>query len=82
MNPVLKAGRLGARLLKIAVTNPARLSHIFGVAMYASDDVVDRAHDLLRLRPAAVTDLLPPEGPPLRIELALFPPTNASISVL
>jgi predicted O-methyltransferase YrrM len=82
MNSVLKASRFGARLLKIAATNPARLSHVFGVATYACDEVVDRAHDLLRFRHVSVADLLPAEGPPLKIELALFPRTHASISVL
>ncbi len=82
MNSVRNAGRLGYRLLQIAVTNPRRLAHVLGAALWASDEVASRAHDLLRLQPLNVDDLLPPEGPPLRIELALFPRTHASISVL
>lgn len=82
MSSISKAAQLGGRLLKIALTNPARLSHIFGVALYATDDVADRAHDLLRFRHVDVADLLPPEGPPQKIELALFPRTHASVSVL
>src|SRR5882672_4232790 len=82
MSSLSKAAQLGGRLLKIAATNPSRLAHVFGAALYASGEVADRAHDLLRFRQVAVTDLLPADGPPLKIELALFPPTYASISVL
>lgn len=82
MSSISKAAQLGGRLLQIVATNPARLPHVLGAALWASDEVASRAHDLLRLKLLNVDDLLPAEGPPLRIELALFPPTFASISVL
>ena len=82
MSSISKAAQLGGRLLKIAATNPSRLSHVLGTALWACEDVADRRHDLLRFRHVSVTDLLPADGPPLKIELALFPPTHASISVL
>jgi predicted O-methyltransferase YrrM len=82
MSSISKAAQLGGRLLKIAATNPARLSHVLGTALWACEEVADRAHDLLRFRQVTVADLLPPEGPPLRIELALFPKTHASVSPL
>ena len=82
MNSLLKAGLLSFRLLKIAATNPRRLSHVLGTALLASDAVIDRSRDLLRLQRVNVNDLLPPVGEPLRVELALFPKTYASVSVL
>ena len=79
---LLKAGRLAQRLLKITFTNPARLSHVFGIALHTCDQVADHAHDLLRFRHADVADLLPAEGKPQNIELSVFPRTHASISLL
>lgn len=82
MNSLRKLVRLGSRLLTVTVSNPKRLSHILGTALAASDQVVCRDRDLLRLPQATVTDLLPESGGPLRVQLALFPKTYASISVL
>jgi len=82
MNSAQKVLHLGKQMLKIAMTNPSRLSHVFGTALVAADEVAERRHDLLRFRPATVNDLLPAGTSPLRIELELFPKTHASISVL
>ena len=82
MNSVGKAAQLFGRLLKLAVTNPARLSHVLGTALNASEEVLHRERDLLRFPGMAIDDLLPSDGPPLKIELALFPKTHASISPL
>ena len=82
MNPFHKTVHLGFRLVKIAVSNPRRLSHILGTALSASDAVADRSMDLLRLPRVEVADLLPEAGNPLKVELALFPKTYASVSVL
>ena len=82
MNSFGKAARLSSRLLQFAATNPARLSHVLGTALAASDEVADHAHDLMRFPHVDVSDLLPANGPPLKVELALFPKTHASISVL
>jgi hypothetical protein len=82
MNALRKTVRLGIRLLKIGVCNPARLSHILGTALSASDDVIDRSCDLLRLQKVDVNDLLPDTKDPLRVELAIFPKAYASGSVL
>jgi predicted O-methyltransferase YrrM len=77
-----KALRLGFRLLKIGACNPARLSHVLGTALSASDDVVDRSCDLLRLPIVEVNDLLPAAGDPWEIKMLMFPQTHASISLL
>ena len=82
MSLISKAARLTTRLLRIAATNPSRLSHVCGTALAASDDVVDWKHDLLRFRSVTVDDLLPANGQPLKVELALFPRSHASVSVL
>jgi len=82
MSSIRKAARLGFRLAKIGVCNPQRLSHVLGTALSASDEVIDRSRDLLRLQRVDVNDLLPEAGEPLRVELALFPKTYASVSVL
>jgi predicted O-methyltransferase YrrM len=82
MNSAQKVLRLGKQLLKIAFTNPARLSHVFGTGLAAADEVATRDLDLLRFHHASVNDLLPSGEEPLRVELALFPKSHASISVL
>jgi len=82
MSSARKALQLGARLLKIAAVNPTRLRIVLGTALSATDAVIDPACDLSRLAQVTVNDLLPPEGPPLRVNLALFPKTHASVSVL
>ncbi|MEJ0088403.1 MAG: class I SAM-dependent methyltransferase [Limisphaerales bacterium] len=82
MNLFQKAGRLGSRLLKIAATNPRRLSHVFGTALSASDDVVNPSCDLLQLPSVDVNDLLPAAGDLWEIRMLMFPKTHASISLL
>jgi hypothetical protein len=82
MSSVRKALQLGGRLMKIAVGNPTRLRVVLGTALSATDAVIDPACDLSRLAYVTVDDLLPVQGPPLRINLALFPKTHASVSVL
>jgi predicted O-methyltransferase YrrM len=82
MNSLQKAGRLSCRLLKIAATNPRRLSHVLGTALSASDDVVDESCDLLRLPHVNVNDLLPAVGDLWEIRMLMFPKTHASISLL
>lgn len=82
MNSFGKAAQLGARLVKIAATNPRRLSHVLGTALSASDDVVDKSCDLLRLPIVDVNDLLPAAGDPWEIKMLMFPKTHASISLL
>src|SRR5690242_20484265 len=82
MSSVQKAARLGSHLLRIALRNPARIPHVLGNALWASEEVVDPTCDLLRLRQVSVNDLLPPDGPPLKMEFAAFPETHASVSLL
>jgi len=82
MNFIEKTVRLGWQVLKIALLNPARLSHVFGTALAASEEVADRDTDLLRFPCATVEDLVPENGDPIRAVLALFPKTNASISMV
>jgi predicted O-methyltransferase YrrM len=82
MNSIQNAGRLGFHLIKIAATNPRRLHHVLGAALSASDDVVDKSCDLLRLPHVDVNDLLPAAGDPWEIKMAMFPKTHASISLL
>lgn len=82
MNSLGKTARLGARLIKIAITNPRRLSHVFGTALSASNDVVDRSCDLLRLPAVEINDLLPATGDLWEIKMLMFPKTHASISLL
>jgi predicted O-methyltransferase YrrM len=79
MNPVGKSLRLGLRLVKVAFTNPRRLSHVLGSALAASEDVADRSLDLLRLPLVTVEDLVPREGVEIAT-LALFAEGRASIS--
>ncbi len=73
---------LSSNLLKIAVRNPKRLSHVLGTALHATTEVVDPNFDLLRARQTDVNELLPESGDPWRVHLALFPKTYASVSVL
>ncbi len=82
MNSLRKAARLGCRLLTIAVQNPKRLSHVLGSALVASDDVADRSCDLLQIPEVEVNQLLPPPGDPWRVQLAFFPKSFASVSVI
>lgn len=82
MSSISKAVQLASRLAKIGVCNPQRLSYVLGTALSASDAVVDRSLDLLRLPRVDVNELLPEAGEPLKVELALFPKTYASVSVL
>ena len=77
-----KAAKLGWRLLKITALQPSRLSHVLGTALWASEEVAHHDRDLTRFPVTTVDDLLPVTGPPLKIELALFPKTHASISPL
>jgi predicted O-methyltransferase YrrM len=82
MNSFGKAAKLGVRLVKIAATNPRRLSHVIGTALSVSDDVVDKSCDLLRLPIVDVNDLPPPVGDLWEIKMLMFPKTHASISIL
>lgn len=82
MNSFQKALSLGFRLVKIGVGNPRRLSHVLGTALYATDEVIDRSRDLLRIPSTDINDLLPAAGNPGEIKLAIFPKTYASISFL
>jgi predicted O-methyltransferase YrrM len=74
--------RLCQRLVRIAVFNPARLSHVFGNALHSAAEVVDKDTDLMRFPVVQVEDLLPESGREIRATLALFPKVNASISLL
>lgn len=82
MSFVSKSLRLFTRTLKIAAVNPSRLPHIFGTALNACDQVADHATDLLRFRSVLPESLLPTEGAPGRMQLAVFPRTHASVSIL
>ena len=82
MSSISKAVRLGSHLLKIAATNPARLSHVFGTALEASEGVANHATDLLRFPTVSPEDLLPESGELATLSLGLFPKTHASLSVL
>ena len=82
MNSLRKAAQLGFRLAKISVFNPQRLSYVLGTALSASDLVIDRSRDLLRMQKVDINDLLHEAADPLRVELALFSKTYASVSVL
>jgi len=82
MNLLQKGAQLGFRLLKIGATRPRRLSHIFGTALAATDDVVDPSCDLLRLPSMDINDLLPAGGDLWEIKMLMFPKSHASISLL
>ena len=82
MSSISKTARLSTRLLKIAATNPSRLSHVFGTALEASESVANHSTDLLRFPAVSPEDLLPESGELATISLALFAKTNASLSVL
>ena len=82
MSLVSKSLQLIGRTLKIAATNPSRLSHVFGNALNACDQVADRSTDLLRFRPVSPESLLPAGGEPGRMQLAVFPQSHASVSIL
>jgi predicted O-methyltransferase YrrM len=79
MNSFQKAGRLGVRLLKVAVTRPRRLRHVLGATMAAVSEVADPSCDLLAVPRVGIKDILPANGGPWKIEVALFPKTYASI---
>jgi predicted O-methyltransferase YrrM len=82
MSSLGKGARLLARLAKISVANPRRLSHVLGTALAASDEVANPACDLLKLPLVEVNDLLPPSGEIWDIRMSMFPKTHASISQL
>lgn len=82
MNSVRKVVRLGGQLLKVAVGNPKRLSHVLGSTLAACEEVSDPACDLKRFPMVSVEDLLPEKGTDQRATLALIPKSNASISLL
>src|SRR5688572_11497944 len=82
MNAVQKLLTLVTRLVRIALFNPQRLSYIFGNALATTVEVVDKSVDVHRVPAVTVEDLLPPSGDPLRATLALFPQSNASVSIL
>lgn len=82
MDALKKLVLLVVRLLRIAVTNPSRLSHVLGNALSSTREVMDRRYDLLRLRREPIEALLPPEGESWRLTLAMLPRSNASISTL
>ena len=82
MNSLQKALLLGARLVKIGLLNPARLSHVLGSGLAASTEVADRSLDLLRVPQVFVEDLLPEKHGGARVVLELFPKTSCSVSVL
>ncbi len=82
MSQFQKAFKLGGRLLKIGISHPARLSHVLGTALSASDDVADKSCDLLGLPAVDVNDLLPTAGDLWEIRMAMFPKSHASISLL
>ena len=82
MNSLRKAARLGCRLLTVAASKPKRLSHILGSALAATEDVIHPDCDLLKIPQVNVADLLPESGDPWCLNLAFFPRTFASVSVL
>ncbi len=82
MTSISKLLRLFGRTLKIAATNPTRLSHVFGSALQACDEVADRSLDLQRFNYVAPESLLPKLGEPGRMQLAIFPQSHASVSIL
>lgn len=81
MNHCSKALSLVLNLGRLAARQPRRLSHVFGTALAASEEVVGNDRDLLLLPGIAVEDLHPAKEP-LRISLEIFPRTVASISPL
>lgn len=81
MKTLQKTSQLFSHLLKIAVLNPSRLSHVLGTALSVSNDVVDRSRDLLRIPAVTVNDILPKEKE-MDARLVVFPKTYASVSVL
>ena len=82
MNSLQKSARLGFRLVKIAATNPRRLSHVPGIALSASDNVVDNACDLVRLPTVEINDLLPAAGTLWEVKMLMFPKSHATVSLL
>ena len=82
MNAVSKLALLLVRLGRIALTNPQRLSHVLGSTLVVSEEVVDKSLDIRRLPEVQAEDLLPDTAGPTHATLALFPKSNASVSVL
>lgn len=83
MQFVRKSSLLAGRLIKLGLTNPARLSHVFGSALAASEEVKGRDVDLLRIPAVPLEDLLPNDGTTeFRITVALFPKAHAAVSPL
>src|SRR6266699_3344376 len=82
MKSLLKLGQLSWRLLNILYRNPSRISHVLGVALSASEAVAHRRLDLLRFRRVSPDELLSESSLNQRAALALFPKTQASLSVL
>ena len=81
MQFIRKSFCLGGRLIKLGLTNPARLSHVFGAGLHASEEVRSRDLDLLRIPMVTVDDLLPGDSE-FRAVIALFPKAHAAVSPL
>jgi predicted O-methyltransferase YrrM len=82
MSSIRKAVRLSWNVLKTLVTNPTGLRFVSGMALWASEQVVDRKCDISKLNGVSIQDLLPEAGPPLKIEFAVFPKTRSSIALI
>ncbi len=82
MGAVKKLLLLAGRLLRIALYSPRNLTHVLGQALSASADVANPRANLLRFPRKTVEDLLPEEGESWRLNLAMMPRSNASVSTL
>lgn len=82
MNSLRKLLLLCGRLARILIHNPQRILHVMGTALVATEDVLSKDCDLIRIPAVAVEDLLPESETDARATLALIPKTSASISVL
>ena len=82
MNSVGKTFRLATRAAKLLFTRPARLTHLMGCALHATDEVVDHTTDLLRLEHVLPEDLLPEDQSLPIVALVLFSKNHASLSLL
>jgi predicted O-methyltransferase YrrM len=82
MSLISKSLQLICRTIKIAATNPSRLSHVYGSALHACEQVADHSTDLLRFRSVSPESLLPADGETGRMQLAIFPQSHASVSIL
>lgn len=77
-----KLAVLTGRVLRLALTNRRGLREVCGVALSASEGVMDPAADVLPIPQLTIEKLLAEEREPMALGLRAFPQVRFSISVL